>query len=84
MVVDFNDIDDGVRQALSKIPTSVRFGTGDYAGKVYISYQGLEPVGALMAMSADYVDYSKYEGDNSRINEVAGGLAFGFANYMTE
>ena len=83
-VLDFSDIDDNVRQAFSKLPTSVRYGTGEYAGKVYVSYQGLEPIGALMAMSADYVDYSKYEGDNSRINEVAGGLAFGFANYMTE
>jgi len=83
-VLNFSNIDDDVKQALSKIPTSVRYGTGDYAGKIFISYQGLEPVGALMAMSADYVDYAKYEGDNSRINEVAGGLAFGFANYMTE
>lgn len=83
-VLNFSNIDDDVKQALSKIPTSVRYGTGDYAGKVFISYQGLEPVGALMAMSADYVDYAKYEGDNSRINEVAGGLAFGFANYMME
>ena len=83
-VLNFSNIDDDVKQALSKIPTSVRYGTGDYAGKIFISYQGLEPVGALMAMSADYVDYAKYEGDNSRINEVAGGLAFGFANYMME
>ena len=83
-VLNFSNIDDDVKQALSKIPTSVRYGTGDYAGKVFVSYQGLEPVGALMAMSADYVDYAKYEGDNSRINEVAGGLAFGFANYMME
>jgi hypothetical protein len=83
-VVNFSNIDDDVKQAMSKIPTSVRYGTGDYKGKVFISYQGLEPVGALMAMSADYVDYAKYEGDNSRINEIAGGLAFGFANYMME
>jgi hypothetical protein len=83
-VLNFSDIDDDVKQAVAKIPTSVRYGTGDYAGKVFISYQGLEPVGALMAMSADYVDYAKYEGDNSRINEIAGGLAFGFANYMME
>lgn len=83
-VLNFSDIDDDVKQAAAKIPTSVRYGTGDYAGKIFISYQGLEPVGALMAMSADYVDYAKYEGDNSRINEIAGGLAFGFANYMME
>ena len=83
-VLDVGGIDDDMRQALSKIPSSVRYGTGDYEGKVFISYQGLEPIGALMAMSADYVDYAKFEGDDSRINEVAGGLAFGFANYMME
>ena len=83
-VLNFKDIDEDFKQALSKIPTSVRYGTGDYSGKIFISYQGLEPIGALMAMSADYVDYAKYEGDNSRINEIAGGLAFGFANYMME
>lgn len=84
IVLNFSGIDDDVKQALSKMPTSVRYGTGDYEGKIFISYQGLEPVGALMAMSADYVDYAKYEGDDSRINEVAGGLAYGFANYMME
>lgn len=83
-VFNVGGIDDEMRQALSKIPSSVRYGTGDYEGKVFISYQGLEPIGALMAMSADYVDYAKYEGDDSRINEVAGGLAYGFANYMME
>ena len=83
-VLDVGGVDDEMRQALSKIPSSVRYGTGDYEGKVFISYQGLEPIGALMAMSADYVDYAKFEGDDSRINEVAGGLAFGFANYMME
>ena len=83
-VMDFNEIDDEMRQALSKIPSSVRFGTGDYSGKVFISYQGLEPIGALMAMSADYFDYVKYEGDDSRVNAAFGGLAYGFATYMME
>lgn len=84
MVFDFEDIDEDFRQAMSQLPMSVRFGSGDYSGKVFVSYQGMEPVGALMAMSADYVDYSKYEGDDSRLNATAGGLAFGFANYMME
>jgi len=83
-VMNFDAIDDDVRQALSKIPSSVRFGTGNYKGKVFISYQGLEPIGALMAMSADYYDYVKYEGDDSRVNAAFGGLAFGFATYMME
>lgn len=84
MVFNMSDIDDETRMALSKLPTAVQYGSGDYAGKIFISYQGMEPVGAMMAMSADYVDFVKYEGDDSRINGTFGGLAFGFANYMME
>lgn len=84
MVFDMADIDEPIRQALSKLPMAVKYGSGDYKGKIFISYQGMEPVGALMGMSADYADYVKYEDDDSRINAFAGGLAFGFANYMME
>jgi hypothetical protein len=84
VVVDFDGVDEGVRQALSLFPGQVRYGSGDYEGKVFLSYQGMEPVGALMAMSADYTDYARYEQDNSKINAIAGGLVFGIANYMME
>ena len=84
MVFDMADIDEPIRQALSKLPMATTFGSGDYKGKIFISYQGMEPVGALMGMSADYADYVKYEQDDSRINAFAGGMAFGFANYMME
>ncbi len=65
-------------------PGMARFGTGDYAGKVFISYQGMEPVGALLAIGADYSDYARYESDDSRLNAYAGGAVFGVANYMME
>jgi len=77
-------LDEGVRQALSKFPGQVRYGSGDYAGKVFLSYQGLEPIGALLAISADYTDYVRYEEDDSRINAYVGGAAFGLANYIME
>lgn len=83
-VFDISNISEDVRQDFSQFPDMVRFGSGDYAGKVYLSYQGMEPVGALMAMSADYVDYARYEEDDSRVNALAGGLVFGVANYMLE
>lgn len=44
----------------------------------------MEPIGALMAMASDYADYVRYEKDDNMVNAVAGGLAFGFANYMME
>ena len=65
-------------------PGMARFGTGDYANKVFISYQGMEPVGALLAIGADYSDYARYEMDDSRLNAYAGGAVFGIANYMME
>lgn len=77
-------VNEDVRQAFSPFPGSVRFGSGDYAGKVFLSYQGMEPVGALMAMASDYVDYARYEQDDSRMNAYVGGLVFGVANYMME
>ena len=85
IVIDVGEgMDEGVRQALSQFPGSVRYGSGDYRDKVFLSYQGLEPLGALMAISADYVDYVKYEQDDSRINAFVGGAAFGLANYIME
>lgn len=82
-VFDVSGIEEDVRDIFSPFP-GTRFGSGEYAGKVYLSYQGMEPVGALMAMGADYVDYARYEQDDSRINAYAGGLVFGVANYMLE
>ena len=84
IVMDFDGVNEEVRQALSLFPGEVRYGSGDYEGKVFLSYQGMEPVGALMAMAADYTDYARYEQDDSRVNAVAGGLVFGIANYMME
>jgi len=84
IVLDFDGSDEEVRQALSKFPNNVRFGSGDYAGKVFLSYQGMEPVGALMAMAADYADYARYEQDDSRLNAYVGGAIFGLGNYILE
>jgi len=83
-VFDMAEIDEPIRQALSKLPMAVSYGSGDYKGKIFVSFQGMEPPGALMGMSADYADYVRYEQDDSRINAFAGGMAFGFANYMME
>jgi len=83
-VFDVSNITEDVRQDFSQFPGMVRFGSGDYAGKIFLSYQGMEPIGALMGMSADYVDYARYEEDDSRVNALAGGLVFGVANYMLE
>jgi hypothetical protein len=85
IVVDVSDgVSEQLRQRLAGFPGTYRFGSGDYEGKLYISYQGLEPVGAMLAMASDYNDYVKYENDDSRINAAVGGAVFGFANYIME
>ena len=85
IAIDFGELSEETRQKLSSFPTQVSYGSGDYAGKVFISYQGaIDPVGALMAMSSDYADYVRYEKDDSKINAAAGGLVFGLSNYMLE
>lgn len=83
-VFDISNLTEDMRQEFSKFPGSVKYGSGDYSGKVFLSYQGMEPVGALMGIAADYVDYARYEDDDSRINAYAGGMVFGVANYMLE
>ena len=84
-IIDVSDgISEDLRKRLAGYPGAHRFGSGDYEGKLFLSYQGLEPVGAMLAMASDYNDYVKYENDDSRINAAVGGAVFGFANYIME
>jgi hypothetical protein len=78
------DVGDNRELFENKFPGMARFGTGEYEGKVFLSYQGMEPVGALLAIGADYSDFARYEEDDSRLNAYAGGAAFGIATYMME
>lgn len=84
VVIDTSGMKEDARDLFSQFPGSVRFGSGDYSGKVFLSYQGMEPIGALMAIGSDYVDYARYEQDDSRLNAYVGGAVFGVANYMLE
>lgn len=84
IVLDFDNITEEQRQTLSSLPTNVQYGSGDYAGKVFVSYQGMEPIGAFLAMASNYADYVKYEDDNSKINTQAAALAYGFYDYMMD
>jgi hypothetical protein len=53
-------------------------------GDKYYSYQGMEPIGALMAISANYAEYAKYEPDASKIEEVFMGSVYGLYEYLKE
>lgn len=64
-----------------------RTGWKPYSMKIgdnYYSYSGLEPIGALLAISSDYAEYAKYSDDDSAINEVFIGATFGLYSYLSE
>lgn len=52
--------------------------------KVYFSFAGLEPVGALLAVAADYASFAQYSDDADEINHVFGGAVYSMYNYMQD
>lgn len=52
-------------------------------GGEWVSYNRLDPVGALMGMSADAVDAMKYAGDEHDTADIGAAVAMGFAEAMT-
>lgn len=53
-------------------------------GDNWVSYAGLEPLSALLAISADYAEYAKYEPDAEKVEEVFLGATYGLYSYMAE
>lgn len=53
-------------------------------GDEWVSYAGLEPMSALLAIAADYAEYAKYEPDADKIDEVFLGAAFAIFEYVGE
>lgn len=65
----------------------MRDGKQPYSMKIgdsYVSYSGLEPIGGLLAIASDYAEYANYSDDDSAINEVFVGAAFGIYSYLSE
>jgi hypothetical protein len=52
--------------------------------KVYVSFNGLEPISAFLAMAADYSEYSRYEDDAGKVEEVFMGALYGMYHYMSQ
>jgi hypothetical protein len=80
-VVDRNPISERFQ---NQFPGLARFGSGDYNDKLFISYQGFEPVGMLIAMGAAYSDYARYETDKGKLEAVVAGYAFGISRYLLD
>jgi len=65
----------------------IRDGWQPYSIKVgdkYYSYNGMEPISALLAVAADYAEYAKHEQDASKIEEVFLGGTYGLYEYLKE
>jgi hypothetical protein len=53
-------------------------------GDKWYSFQGMEPIGALMAIAADYAEYAKHEPDATKVEEVFLGATYGLYEYLKE
>jgi hypothetical protein len=53
-------------------------------GDKYYSYNGMEPISALLAVAADYAEYAQHETDASKIEEVFLGGTYGLYEYLKE
>jgi hypothetical protein len=53
-------------------------------GDNYYSYNGMEPVSAMMAIAADYAEYAKHEPDASKVEEVFLGGTYGLYEFLKE
>jgi len=52
--------------------------------KIYVSFNGMEPISAFLAMAADYAEYARYEDDAGKTEEVFMGALYGMYHYMSE
>jgi hypothetical protein len=67
--------------------TFARTGAQPYSIKIgdqWFSYQGMEPVGALLAMAADFHEYALNEPDQGKVEQVFLGATYGLYEYLKE
>lgn len=67
------------REALERTgwkPYSIKVGDN------WVSYSGLDPMSAFLAMAADYAEYAQYEDDPSKLEQVFLGSVYGLYEYM--
>jgi len=59
-------------------------GTGDYKGKIFVSYAGTGLIGSWLTMSANIADYMRYEKDLGAIKNVVYGASMGLAGAIRD
>jgi hypothetical protein len=53
-------------------------------GDEWVSYQGMEPISALLAIAADYAEYARHEPDAEKVEQVFLGATYGLYEYLKE
>lgn len=53
-------------------------------GNEWVSYQGMEPLSALLAIAADYAEYAQNEPDAGKVEQVFLGATYGLYEYLKE
>lgn len=83
IVLNYDDSEsiESLQETYGGLPGEKTYGTGDLSGKVFISYQGIEPIGAFLSVAANYTEYARYSDDEEGIKEQAAALAYGFYDY---
>lgn len=80
LVFDFSQLTPEQRKKYDDDGRLVK-GTGNYEGKYFFSYEGLEPIGALLAIGASYAEYAKYNDNADELNSFIYGALPGVAEY---
>lgn len=65
---------------IQKLSSAGKVTLGD--DKIYFSFLGLEPIGAMLAIGADYAKYAANTENNEDVNTVFGASVYAMYNYM--
>ena len=84
IAISTSDFSEEEKQALSALPLNKQYGSGNFEGKVFISYQGLEPIGSFLAWAGNAADYAKYSDDPDSLNTQLFGGVYGMYDYILE
>lgn len=56
----------------------------DMNDKVFWSFQGIEPLGGILGMAADFADYARYSDKDMDVEQMGYGLAYALSTYTME
>jgi hypothetical protein len=73
------ETDAGTRKQMEKFGRVTQWGD-----KVTWTFSGIEPLGSILSMGANYAEYARWNDNVSEVEAVGYGMSFGLAQYMSE